>query len=166
MHTNTICVSFWFIQLKKIISILFNHCKYATTYIKRLHVFIAKVLVTTGYPLENGYHSEVIDLVNPNSTCDSLPDFPVQIHSGIINNIQKISGLGNMNFSYSTRKQIWLLLHVKVVKFASLGLCYLDFQKSAKMDFEKQCIMNADCVDKNSKCHISDFWLKRVILIF
>ena len=46
--------------------------------------FIAKVLVTTGYPLENGYHSEVIDLVNPNSTCDSLPDFPVQIHSGIL----------------------------------------------------------------------------------
>ena len=93
-------------SVKKIISILFNHFKYATTYIKRLHVFIAKVLVTTGYPLENGYHSEVIDLLNPNSTCDSLPDFPVQIHSGIINNIQKISGLGNMNFSYSTRKQI------------------------------------------------------------
>ena len=49
-----------------------------------LEFFIAKVLVTTGYPLENGYHSEVIDLLNPNSTCDSLPDFPVQIHSGIL----------------------------------------------------------------------------------
>ena len=66
--------------------------------------FIAKVLVATGYPLENGSHSEVIDLINPNSTCDSLPDFPVQIHSGIIDNIQKISGLGNMKFSYSMRK--------------------------------------------------------------
>ena len=58
-----------------------------------LHVFIAKVLVTTGYPLENGYHSEVIDLLNPNSTCDSLPDFPVQIHSGIIDNILNFCGL-------------------------------------------------------------------------
>ena len=48
-----------------------------------------KVLVTTGYPLENGQYSEVIDLVHKNATCELLPNFPVPMYSafgGLINN--------------------------------------------------------------------------------
>ena len=38
-----------------------------------------KVLITTGYPYDNGVFSEVIDVNNWNVTCESLPDFPVRI---------------------------------------------------------------------------------------
>ena len=39
-----------------------------------------KVLITTGYPYDNGVFSEVIDVNNSNVTCEtSLPDFPLGI---------------------------------------------------------------------------------------
>ena len=33
-------------------------------------VFIGKIVVTTGYPLENGQKSEVIDLMDPSTKCE------------------------------------------------------------------------------------------------
>ena len=48
----------------------------------------AKLLVTTGYPRNISYHSEVIDLINPNNSCKSLSDFPVHIngaYGGLLN---------------------------------------------------------------------------------
>ena len=44
--------------------------------------------MTTGYPRNISYHSEVIDLINPNNSCKSLPDFPVKIngaYGGLLN---------------------------------------------------------------------------------
>ena len=38
-----------------------------------------KLLVTTGFPFENGTRSEVIDLVNDLNKCDDLPDYPLQV---------------------------------------------------------------------------------------
>ena len=39
-----------------------------------------KLLITTGYPYDNGVYSEVIDVNNSNVTCEtSLPDFPLGI---------------------------------------------------------------------------------------
>ena len=40
---------------------------------------LGKLLVTTGYYWQNGVHSEVIDLVNPNVTCNDFPDFPIEL---------------------------------------------------------------------------------------
>ena len=40
---------------------------------------LGKLLVTTGYPYENGQKSEIIDLLNPGSVCEDLPDFPIQV---------------------------------------------------------------------------------------
>ena len=42
--------------------------------------FTAKILVTTGY--KNGEYitsSEVIDLLNPNVTCQDWPDYPIGV---------------------------------------------------------------------------------------
>ena len=53
-----------------------------------LLTFSGKVLVTTGYG-PNGLISEVIDLKNPNLTCNALPDVPIQISKafgGLLNN--------------------------------------------------------------------------------
>ena len=38
-----------------------------------------KLLVTTGRLTDKGQHTEVIDLANPDSKCDPLPDYPIQI---------------------------------------------------------------------------------------
>ena len=40
---------------------------------------LGKLLVTTGYYWHNGVHSEVIDLLNPNVTCNDFPDFPIEM---------------------------------------------------------------------------------------
>ena len=40
-------------------------------------IFPAKLLVTTGFPYENGLKSEVIDLINPTTKCDTPISFPV-----------------------------------------------------------------------------------------
>ena len=40
-------------------------------------------MVTTGTPVSNGYHTEVIDLVNPNNTCTDLADFPIHIYNAV-----------------------------------------------------------------------------------
>ena len=40
---------------------------------------LGKLLVTTGYYWHNGVHSEVIDLQNPNVTCNDFPDFPIEM---------------------------------------------------------------------------------------
>ena len=37
---------------------------------------IAKLLVTTGLPFENGRHSEIIDIFNEDTTCDDLQNSP------------------------------------------------------------------------------------------
>ena len=50
--------------------------------------YSTKLLVTTGYPYENGSHSEIIDLANPNVTCSSPPNYPIKVErafSGLIN---------------------------------------------------------------------------------
>ena len=55
----------------------------------RIFFFTAKVLVTTGTPFGNGVHSEVIDLKNPNSTCQSFANYPVAMDrafGGLIQN--------------------------------------------------------------------------------
>ena len=36
-------------------------------------------MVTTGWYWNEGVHSEVIDLVNPNVTCNDFPDFPIEM---------------------------------------------------------------------------------------
>ena len=49
-----------------------------------------KVLVTTGYPHENGGISEVIDLNDPTFTCNGVLNFPFPLHDavgGIVQNI-------------------------------------------------------------------------------
>ena len=35
--------------------------------------------MTTGRLTDKGQHTEVIDLANPDSKCDPLPDYPIQI---------------------------------------------------------------------------------------
>ena len=50
--------------------------------------YSTKLLVTTGYPYENGSHSEMINLANPNVTCSSPPNYPIKVErafSGLIN---------------------------------------------------------------------------------
>ena len=43
---------------------------------------MSKVLITTGYgsnEFEDGQHSEVLDLLNPNLVCDPLPNYPSKV---------------------------------------------------------------------------------------
>ena len=40
-------------------------------------------MVATGWPYENGKHSEVIDLLDPDAICDPLPDYPIQVQRAI-----------------------------------------------------------------------------------
>ena len=66
-------------------------------WVRILHwlIFIAKILVTTGYPDDHSVHSEVIDSVNPNSICQPLPNLPVPIRTalgGLLNNKPIICG--------------------------------------------------------------------------
>ena len=42
----------------------------------------AKLLVVTGYPYENGIHSEVIDLEHEDLTCQELANAPYQMDDG------------------------------------------------------------------------------------
>ena len=50
--------------------------------------YSTKLLVTTGYPYENGSHSEMINLANPNVTCSPPPNYTIKVErafSGLIN---------------------------------------------------------------------------------
>lgn len=50
--------------------------------------YSTKLLVTTGYPYENGSHSEMINLANSNVTCSSPPNYTIKVErafSGLIN---------------------------------------------------------------------------------
>ena len=38
-----------------------------------------KILLITGGPHETGKKSEIIDLTNPYSTCDSWPSYPIEV---------------------------------------------------------------------------------------
>ena len=39
-------------------------------------------MVITGYPHENGIHSEVVDLINEDSICEDLTNAPYQMNVG------------------------------------------------------------------------------------
>ena len=36
-------------------------------------------MVTSGFPWDNGIHSEVIDIANPDVECQPLPDIPMKL---------------------------------------------------------------------------------------
>ena len=38
-----------------------------------------KILLITGGPHESGKKTEIIDLSNPNSTCDTWPSYPIEV---------------------------------------------------------------------------------------
>ena len=63
---------------------------------------LGKLLVTTGYPYENGQKSELIDLLNPGSVCEDLPDFPIQVGAAsgglLLNNQPLICGGLSSNY--------------------------------------------------------------------
>ena len=63
---------------------------------------LGKLLVTTGYPYENGQKSEIIDLPNPGSVCEDLPDFPIQVGAAsgglLLNNQPLICGGLSSNY--------------------------------------------------------------------
>ena len=51
--------------------------------------FLAKILITTGYPEENGTHSEVINPNNDLSICEDITDAPYAMYGGaggLVNN--------------------------------------------------------------------------------
>ena len=50
--------------------------------------FLAKLLVTTGYPHANGIHSEVHDLLHPNMKCNPLNNYPVNVKDATAGLIQ------------------------------------------------------------------------------
>ena len=62
-----------------------------------LHTFfIGKLLVATGFPLNNGKHIEVIDILNPNSICEPKQNYPLEVYGAtgslIKNDIPLICG--------------------------------------------------------------------------
>ena len=74
-------------------------------YVELVYLFmhpLGKLLVTTGYPYENGQKSEIIDLLNPGSVCEDLPDFPIQVGAAsgglLLNNQPLICGGLSSNY--------------------------------------------------------------------
>ena len=73
-------------------------CKSITTIVylgNVLYIFIAKLLVTTGYPYGNGTHSEIINLNNDLSICEDIADAPYPMYGGaggLVNNKLLICG--------------------------------------------------------------------------
>ena len=62
-----------------------------------LHIFfVGKLLVATGFPLSNGKHIEVIDILNPNVICEPKQNYPLEVYGAtgnlIRNNIPLICG--------------------------------------------------------------------------
>ena len=47
-----------------------------------LHFFVAQFLVLTGFPLETGVHSEVIDIQNEDLSCTDMTNAPYEIYGG------------------------------------------------------------------------------------
>ena len=47
-----------------------------------LHFFVAQFLVLTGFPLETGVHSEVIDIQNEDLSCTDMTNAPYEIFGG------------------------------------------------------------------------------------
>ena len=47
-----------------------------------LDFFVAQFLVLTGFPLETGVHSEVIDIQNEDLSCTDMTNAPYEIYGG------------------------------------------------------------------------------------
>ena len=89
-------------QMSKIKYFLFNHLV-MSAYINLFEI-IGKLLVTSGYPVNQGIHTEIIDLINPNIKCDNLQDLPVELDlafGGLLENRPIICG-GHSNLTYET----------------------------------------------------------------
>ena len=52
-------------------------------YIILMFVYLDHILVTTGFPLATSVKSEIIDIKNPESSCNDFPAFPIQNQNAI-----------------------------------------------------------------------------------
>ena len=67
------------------------------------------MLVVTGYPLESGQKTELIDLGRPNISCD-LPDFPTQVIAAVgFNNVNGPTICGGIKLGGGTVKDCYNL---------------------------------------------------------
>ena len=66
---------------------------------------IGKLLVTSGYPINHGIHTEIIDLINPNMKCEDFQDLSIELDlafGGLLENRPIICG-GHSNLTYETK---------------------------------------------------------------
>ena len=79
------------------------------TFFLNTYFYAAKVLVTTGTPFGNGVHSEVIDLKNPNSTCQSFENYPVAMDRAFGGLIQNDAPLVCGGFTTESESKCYLV---------------------------------------------------------
>ena len=98
-------------QMSKIKDFLFNNLK--VSYVCIIYIYflinffeiIGKLLVTSGYPINQGVHTEIIDLINPNIKCEKFQDLPIELDlafGGLLENRPIICG-GHSNLTYETK---------------------------------------------------------------
>ena len=90
-------------QMSKIFSSIMYLVMILYTFISLFEI-IGKLLVTSGYPVNQGIHTEIIDLINPDIKCDNLQDLPIELDlafGGLLENRPIICG-GHSNLTYET----------------------------------------------------------------